>query len=77
MTETIYTGTKWLGQRVLIESSGDEDVDDALKSTFHDYLHRTRALDMWRADVKLVLEYSRRGVPVAEAKAGQMGLFEQ
>ena len=55
----IYTGTKWLGQKVMIESSGDGEIDDALKSTFHDYLHRTKALDMWRADVKLVLKYQQ------------------
>lgn len=73
---TIYTGSKWLGRKILIESSGDEEIDDALKSTFHDKFHGTRPLDMWRADVKLVLKYQAEGVSAKKQPNSEIGLFE-
>lgn len=78
-TNQIYTGTKWLGQKVLIDSSGDKEIDAALKSTFHDRFHRTAPLDMWREDVQIVIKYQNdknAGVPIKQ-KAGQMPLFSK
>ena len=78
----IYTGSIWLCQKIFIESTGDKEIDAALKSTFHDQFHRTKPLRMTRADVQTVLAWRNKklgidtGVPVAEQKQGQKGLWE-
>lgn len=78
----IYTGSHWLCQKIFIESTGDKEVDAALKSTFHDHFHRTKPLRMAREDVQTALAWRNKklkietGVSVAEQKQGQKGLFE-
>ena len=56
--DTIYTGTKLFRQKILIESTGDKAVDAAFKTIFHDQYHRTAPLEMRRADVQLVLNWT-------------------
>lgn len=55
----IYIGSKWFNQKIYIESSGDDVVDAALKSTFHDQFHRTAPLRMARADVQTILSFQK------------------
>lgn len=63
----IYTGSKWFGQKIFIESIGEEDVDAALKSTFQDKFHRTAPLRTARMDVQVLLKNNREA-------AGQLAL---
>ena len=56
----IDTNIKFFGQRVYLESTGDKKVDMALKRVFHDDYRRTAPLDMERADVKIILEWSKQ-----------------
>lgn len=55
----INTGIKFFGQKILIESTGIEDVDAAMKQLFYDDYKNTASLDMIRKDVQLVLAWSR------------------
>ncbi len=54
-----FTGSKWCGQRIYIKSTGDDMLDNALKSTFHDQFHKTAPLEMRRADVQFVTAFAR------------------
>jgi hypothetical protein len=74
---TFYTGIKFFGQKILIESTGKEDVDVAMKQLFHDDYKNTASLDLIREDVQLVLAWSRDELeePAIEPKK-QMELFE-
>lgn len=54
-----YIGFRWMGQRLYLESTGMEKVDDAMKTTFCDDWRRTAPLTVTRADCKLVLAWSR------------------
>jgi len=66
--EIIYTGERFFGKKLYIESFGDKAVNAALKSVFHDSYHRTAPLEMRREDVQILLN--------AEPKQGQLGLFK-
>ena len=55
----IYTGSKFLGKKIYIESFGDEELDKALKTVFDDHYHRTRPLRIERADVQVLLNAAR------------------
>lgn len=76
---SIYTGSKFFNKKIFIESFGDEELDAALKSAFHDHYHKTAPLRMARADVQLLLnskvEAVDTGVPVREQRKGQQLLF--
>lgn len=76
---TIYTGIKFCRRKVLIESTGDKEVDAALKKIFHDKFHCTAPLTMARDDVQFVLAWMRgeTGISVAEQRAGQGCLWER
>lgn len=54
---TIKTGIKFFGQSILIESSGDGDVDEALKTLFVDGYNKTAPLYIKRPDSQIVLEW--------------------
>jgi len=72
MVEMTYTGVKFCGRKIFIESSGDPRVDKAFVSTFCDDYRRTAPLEMSREDVKLVLGWMR-----GEVKVEQPGLFDE
>ena len=61
------TGIKFFSQRILIESTGNLEVDKAMKSVFYDDYNKTAPLDMSREDVQIVLRWSRMS---AEARKG-------
>ena len=50
---------KFFGLNVYIDSSGIKEVDEALKTLFHDGNRRTAPLYMYREDVQLVLAWTR------------------
>ena len=54
-----YTGLKFVGQKIFIESTGHDDVDAAIKTTFKDHYRRTAPLEMRRADVQLICKWGR------------------
>ena len=55
MLEPIYTGIRYCRRKILIESTGDGEVDAALKEAFlRDYRH-TGANEMWRPHVKRLM----------------------
>lgn len=61
MTDTIAkminTGIKFCRQKVMLTSTGDDEVDEALKEAFlRDYRH-TGANEMWRPHVKKVMAW--------------------
>ena len=56
--DKIDTGLKFFNRKIFIESSGDKDVDKALKSTFKDDYFKTAPLEMRRTDVQLILAWS-------------------
>lgn len=53
----IDTGLRYFGQKILLESSGRDDVDKALKSTFKDDYQRTAPLRMEREDCQIVCKW--------------------
>ena len=60
VSKMIYTGFKFFGLKIYIESTGDKEVDKAIRSTFKDDYCKTAPLSMSRADVQMVLEWSRK-----------------
>ncbi len=52
-----YTGTKFFGQKIYIATTGDDKVDAAIKTLFHDSFHRSAPLSMSRPDSKIVQEW--------------------
>jgi len=56
----IDTGLKYLGQKILLESSGRKDIDKALKSTFRDDYRRTAPLEIAREDVQILLKWHNK-----------------
>lgn len=44
----------------MLESTGDKEVDKAMKSIFKDDYCKTAPLSMSRADVQVVLKWSRK-----------------
>ena len=81
LNQMINTGLKFFGQKIMLQSTGHDDVDAALAQLYRDDSVPSAPLAIQRADVQLVLAWNRgeledTGVPVAEARAGQMGLFE-
>ena len=78
----IYAGFKFFGRKIYLESTGDKDIDSALKTVFYDDYHKTRPLTISeRADVRLLLARQQRlaaetGISKPEQLAGQKGLFE-
>jgi len=68
----IYTGIKFFGQKIMVESTGDKNIDAAIKSVFVDDYQKTAPLQMDREDVQIALAWSRD-----EQKAGQLGLFSE
>ena len=79
LPKMIYTGSIFFGQKIFIESTGDKDVDKAIKATFHDNYHKTAPLKIARDDVQLALNWRNKKVEtrssVAEQRIGQMPLF--
>ncbi len=55
----INTGIKFFGLKVLLESSGNPEVDEAAKSTFKDSYWLASA-DASRVDVRKMLEWSQK-----------------
>jgi len=54
-TNTINTGIKFCGLKIMIESSGDPEIDAAIKTMFKDQYLKTAPLRMERRDVSLVI----------------------
>ena len=55
----IKTKEKLLGQRIFIESTGNDKVDEALVTIFHDDYRSTAPLEMSRPDVKLAMAWQK------------------
>ena len=70
VNKIIYTGSKWFTQKIFIESTGDKEIDGALKSTFHDQFHRTAPLRMARDDVQLALAHRNERVFTPKSTSG-------
>jgi len=60
MSLQIYTGSKFFGKKIFIESFGDKELDAALKSVFNDHYHRTAPLRMARADCQLLIKAKKK-----------------
>jgi hypothetical protein len=54
--ETIYTGIRWFGHKVFLESSGDRVFDGALKRMFVKDYHKSGPLEISDPDVQLCLK---------------------
>jgi hypothetical protein len=59
----IYTGIKFFGLKVWLDSTGELEMDEAAKSVFRDDYRKTAPLEISRPDVKLILEWSRWPAP--------------
>ncbi len=59
MADMIYTGVRYCRRKILIESTGDDEVDAALKEMWlRDYGHTGRgANEMWRPHCKIVMAW--------------------
>ncbi len=59
MKDMIYTGVRYCRRKILIESTGDPEVDAALKEMWlRDYTHVGRgANEMWRPHCKTVMAW--------------------
>ncbi|KKK77348.1 hypothetical protein LCGC14_2854530 [marine sediment metagenome] len=55
--DIIFTGIRFFGQKIYIESTRDSKVDEALVSVFKDDYRKTSPLDMNRPDSKVILEW--------------------
>ena len=53
----IYSGSKFFGLKIYFQSTGDKEVDAAMKTLFHDSYHRTAPLEMSRPDAKIVMKW--------------------
>ncbi len=51
------TGITFFGQKIYIASTGDDEVDAAIKTLFHDKFHRSAPLSMTRPDTKIVMAW--------------------
>lgn len=67
--ETIETQLKFCGQRILLESTGDKQIDADLRQLFYDDYQKSGPLEMTRPDVQRVLTW-------IEEKQIESGLFE-
>jgi len=71
MTLPTNTKIRFFGQKILIESSGDKEIDKALRSAFEDSYWRT-GISARRFDVQLLLNWTSQP---KEASAYQLALF--
>lgn len=69
-----YTGEKFLNLKIYIDSTGDTEVDEAIKTVFHDYIRRTSPLEMRRPDVKIAMAWLYDNTK-KEQRKGQIPLF--
>lgn len=82
LPEYKWLGFKFFGQRVGIEKTDNPQVDEDLKVLFIDSYIRKKPITMLRRDVQRVFDWRKRverektGVPVKEARQGQMSLLE-
>lgn len=58
-TNRIDTGIKFFGLRIWLDSTSELETDKAAKLVFKDHYRKTAPLLMSRADVKLILEWSK------------------
>lgn len=59
-TNKIYTGLQFFSLKIWLDSTGEPEVDKAVKSVFKDDYYKTAPLTIRsRPDVKLLLEWSR------------------
>lgn len=56
---TINTGIKFFGLKILLESTGDKEIDKAAKTAF-DAAYWVASPPASRPDVRLMLEWSKR-----------------
>jgi len=59
MSNLIYTGEKFFGKKLFIESFDNKEADEALKTVFHDHYHKSAPLRMAREDVQMLLNFQR------------------
>ena len=59
MADMIYTGVRYCRRKILIESTGNDEVDAALKEMWlRDFTHVGRgANEMWRPHCKIVMRW--------------------
>jgi hypothetical protein len=55
-----YVDLKFMGLKVFLESTGDKQVDRAIRTVFRDDFTKSAPLSMDREDVKLVLVWRIR-----------------
>ena len=53
----IKTGQKFFGLKVMLDSTGVDEVDKAIKTLFHDQYNRTAPLLMSRPDSQIVMAW--------------------
>jgi hypothetical protein len=77
--ETIYTGIRWFGHKVLLESSGDQVFDGALKKVFVKDFNKSGPLEISNSDVQLCLKAKelKCGNQPIEARQGQGALWNE
>jgi len=72
--DKLFTGSKFFGLKIWIDSTGRKDVDEAMLQVFHDNYHRTAPLGMNRPVVQLVLAWSRGELP--DQQTSQTGVAD-
>lgn len=55
----IKTGQKFFGLKIMLDSTGIDEVDAALKTMFKDQYRRTAPLSVLRPDCQVVLAWVR------------------
>jgi len=60
MADYIYTGVHFFCQKIFIESTGDKEIDKAIKSTFKDEYKKAAPLTMIRDDVQITLAWRNK-----------------
>lgn len=71
----IDTGIKFCGRRVLIESSGNAQIDKDIRQIFRDDFFKSCPLSMSRGDIQRVLAYNARHYAIGEPLKNHQGLL--
>lgn len=55
-----FTGIEFCGQKIYFEATGNDKIDEAFETVFYDWVLKTAPLEMQRADVQIVLNWSKK-----------------